>query len=948
MADVENVTLPENITNLKWEGKPIFPIANEENRVLSEELANVKKEIQDIQVKIDDQSKLNSLLENHRKDVIKEINSLKQVCQARKRELIAGENVHKLLLRERSWLEKHSKILNKEINSCKEKQEKCKASIVEQMSKKEKIQNDLHMDHGTLEKWLKESAKTEGDVEILEKYKYLNNARIRDLEVKIEYANKDLKHWKTVAKQINLEILSLQAELNRLAEDFKLAHQQRRDILNQIEKGIEKIRKKDNEINDSVLQLEQIKKEISRLEDDKKDRKRFLERSIHDNRNLENVLRRTEQELKTIRIEVMRLQKHKEDSNSELEIQRHAINNLTTKLSGLRIEKKEKEKQIEQKKLYLEHIDREKEKLDKDLEQLKEDEANEEKCFQRLEDDIKKAEIKYEKEKKKLNGFLCAKTKAFKELEKCKSEEKVFLNRIDKAKSDIKDIKKNKSREEAKVLQYQEELYKLDYQILKLEQGSRERKDGTSEQDEIIDLKATLNKLKKIHEERMCNLKFLNIHIRNNQEEIYRLRNKLQKTKSDQTDYTNKLQEIKLYISSAQNEYKKVVEERGELTIEECLLKAKLKRLQKLLDKKVDDVFSVQKENVQFESNVKRQLEELNARKNVLKCEIRQSDQERQMLYNKLNKYQNRTEALQTKYKCILSVLGLKDDDERKEIDLLIEAEQEKAKLRNDIYEESKTLEKMVEEVKGLKNSLKLVKDTNEIYKQWLKSDEDDDTLRVREMEAEKKKLEEQVEQKRKELIRVKDEIASLRVKNEELERIYTDMQTNLTEKNFSLEKISREIQEQEEKLSRSDDINYRLTLSAKTSNANAELQMEDVKIRLLKELYKQVINLIEEMCEKHPQIIQRVRCLFTEASLPLPAKISDKTSLRKCSWTSSTLSKLSTPASRSQSRGINKSSGSERTVMSTKIVSLSLDPIEARSESKTSLHSSQISVKSK
>ncbi|XP_067123057.1 coiled-coil domain-containing protein 39-like [Centruroides vittatus] len=920
--DIEyNFITPKELENVMSKGTPIFPIVNDENRLLAEELAKVRKEICVINTKIDDKEKLNSLLEDHHTNVIKEINSLNQMLQSRKQEIETGESVDKLLLREKSWLDKQMKISNKERTSNEGRQEQCRIFIDALIKKKEKIQNDLRIDKETMEKWIRNSENTEEDIKILEKYKFMNNNRIRDMEIKLENASNDSKNWRTLANEINLEISSLQAELYRLAEDFKQAHRQRCNVINQIDKGMEKIERKDEETNELLLQLNVAKEEAFRVEEDITDRKNFLDKCTLDNKELEKLLKHLEQELESISYELVCIQKKVDDSKSELEAQRLLSSNMTSKLSQLYNEKKEKEKQINEKQTHLDHLRKEKKELEKDFLQIKMKEADEEQCLQHLEEDIQNAEINFKKEQSNLGILLSIKLKTMKELEESKLKEKVLINNLKTAKFDIKNLQKKKSQDELKLFQFQEELHKLDYQILKLEQRIKRLRGDSSKQDELTVLKSKVQALKKIHDEKEKNLKFLNTHVNNNREEIFRLNKKLQQTKSEQQNILSKRQEINLCLSSTETALKQSITVNEELVIEECILKLKLKQLLQLLNQKSEDVISIQKEKIEFEANVKHQLDELNNRKNILKTEIRHSDQQRQTLANQLNKFLTKLETLQTRYKCVLAALGLKNDEEGKEVDLLIQTEHKKAEIRNLIYRKTEAVRNMSEEMRNLKNCLILIKATNIIYRQYLRPAEDENTRYIREMETKKNQFETYLNQKKEELNIIQKEIVSMRLKIKELSTSYEVLQNILAEKSHILQKAKQILFERKEKLKRSDKINNNLCQNAKYVHSKAAKQINDIKIRLMKEVNKRVFNFLTEICEKHPEICEKIEKMFSEASLELQIKSLGKP-LTKFNYLSIT-TRLNTPTSRCQSKLSSKSSSSVRSAISTNVINL-------------------------
>ena len=110
----------------------------------------------------------------------------------------------------------------------------------------------MKWDQQALEAWLEESAQRDEDALTLKKYAKEDEAKIKDLTLKIEKNLEQASRIKKLVDEETLNTTTIQVELDKTAEEFRRMHCERQDLIKQWEIIIEQMQKRDNQIDDAA------------------------------------------------------------------------------------------------------------------------------------------------------------------------------------------------------------------------------------------------------------------------------------------------------------------------------------------------------------------------------------------------------------------------------------------------------------------------------------------------------------------------------------------------------------------------------------------------------------------------------------------------------------------------------------------------------------------------
>ena len=114
------------------------------------------------------------------------------------------------------------------------------------------MKSQMKWDQQALEAWLEESAQKDEDALTLKKYAKEDEAKIKELTLKLEKLVEEAQKQKKLVDEETLETITVQIELDKTAEEFRKTHKDRQDLIRQWEAIIDQMQKRDNQIEKSA------------------------------------------------------------------------------------------------------------------------------------------------------------------------------------------------------------------------------------------------------------------------------------------------------------------------------------------------------------------------------------------------------------------------------------------------------------------------------------------------------------------------------------------------------------------------------------------------------------------------------------------------------------------------------------------------------------------------
>lgn len=233
---------------LNWDNNIALPVANAENKVLEEEIYRKNNERTKLKSDLDENATKVNALREHIKYVKDELKSTHSLLNARKNELTTEEHLKSIAEREAGRLKQENSRIVGELSKLKEKRNTCENEIFLANQQFDSMKSQMKWDQQALEAWLEESAQKDEDALTLKKYAKEDEARIKELMLKIEKLVDQSNKMKKMVDDETMNTLTVQVELDKTAEEFRRTHKERQEYIKQWENIIDQMQKRDQQI----------------------------------------------------------------------------------------------------------------------------------------------------------------------------------------------------------------------------------------------------------------------------------------------------------------------------------------------------------------------------------------------------------------------------------------------------------------------------------------------------------------------------------------------------------------------------------------------------------------------------------------------------------------------------------------------------------------------------
>lgn len=180
------------------------------------------------------------------------------------------------------------------------------------------MKSQMKWDQQALEAWLEESAQKDEDAMTLKKYAKEDEAKIKDLTLKIEKLIDQLNKMKKNVDDENMNTLTLQVELDKTAEEFRKTHRDRQDLIRQWEEIIQQMQKRDKQIESSAQQLMKMNLDSQIGNEELEKKKNFFQNQQNSNSKLEKEIENYDNVISELSVKLNKEELDRQQFHSEV------------------------------------------------------------------------------------------------------------------------------------------------------------------------------------------------------------------------------------------------------------------------------------------------------------------------------------------------------------------------------------------------------------------------------------------------------------------------------------------------------------------------------------------------------------------------------------------------------------------------------------------------------
>uniref|UniRef100_A0A4X1V2D4 Coiled-coil domain-containing protein 39 n=1 Tax=Sus scrofa TaxID=9823 RepID=A0A4X1V2D4_PIG len=612
----------EFLAELHWEDGFAIPVANEENKILEDQLSKLQNERSSLQDQLRDYEDRINAMTSHFKNVKQEFLFTQSLCKAREHEIESEEHFKMIAERELGRVKDEIQRLENETASIQEKKSDKENYIFKTIQKLDGLKCQMNWDQQALEAWLEESARKDSDAFTLQKYAQQDDNKIRALTLQLE---------------------RLTVECN-----------QRRKVL-------------DNELAEtlSAQALARIKQEIREKENLVKEKIKFLESEIGNNTEYEKKISVADRKVLKCRTEYQRHETNRSQLKDELDSLKATVNRSSSDLEALRKNISKIKKDINEETTRLHKIKNHNQIVRKKLKQITEKTMSVEEKATNLEDMLKEEERGVKEVEVQLNILKDVLFKKVRELQTETMKEKAIVSEIEGTRSSLKHLNHQLHKLDFETLKQQEIMYSQDFYIQQVERRmSRLKGEINSEERQALEAKTV--ELKKTLEEKKSTLSLLEVQIKKLHNDLYFIKKSNSKNCDEKQSLMTKINELNLFNDRSEKELNKVKALKQDLMIEDNLLKLEVKRAREMLHSKAKEVLSLEKRKQQLHTAMEERTEEIKVHKTMLASQIRYVDQERQNVSAEFHERLSKIDKLKNRYEILTVVMLPPEGEEEK------------------------------------------------------------------------------------------------------------------------------------------------------------------------------------------------------------------------------------------------------------------------------------------
>ncbi|CAH2247777.1 coiled-coil domain-containing 39 [Pelobates cultripes] len=847
-------------------------------------------------------------MSDHLKNVKQELNYTQSLCRAKENETESEEHFKALSEREIGRLKQEIQRLENELGSLKEKRNNQENDIFKATEKLDNLKSQLNWDQQALEAWLEESARRDEDLVAIQKYAQKDDGKIKELSLRIERMTMEANQKRKVLDNELTETITAQIELDKTAEDFRKAHSERQQLIQQWENTIEQMQKRDKEIDHCALLLAQVKQELREREGVIKEKMQFLTSEIDNNKEYENKISNAERKAARLRLDYQEQEAVRNQLKNELDTLKVTVDRTATELEIMRTQVANLKKEIQNKQNRINMANEYNDGLTEKLKFVTESAMSLEERALRMEEMLKEQEKTVKDFETQLKQIRELHFKKSQELHEHKSNEKNIMAEINGGQVSLRNLNIQLQKFDLQALKQQGIMYNLDFKIQQLERRLSRLK-GEVNTDEKRALEMKISELTKAFEERKTALNLINGQHKKLQDDVRHIKRDLDKTGQEKGDLINKMEEFKLFNTMTEKELKKLKASKQDLMVEDNILKLEIKRLRDMLYSKADDVFSLEKRRLQLQTAMKERREEIAIHKEMLKSQVRLVDQERQSISSELHDRLAKVDKMRKRYEILtIAMMPPEGEEEKSQAYYIIKAAQEKEEMQRTGDDLDAKIRKAEKEINALENTLQIINGCNNSYrKSFNKVTETSEEYEEKvQLDEQKKAAEEKYRYKRKQIRELQADIQVMKNTFDSMMKEEASYEDKVNEMLPSITQLNKETEDQKQKLERVMKQCSKLIKEIRTAKkSQGETQDEqDIKVRDLRDFNKSINKMLAESMEQNPDLSQALQLYFQQFGLEIPTSNSTPGSSRGSSSRSSLLSVRSNSSRSSSSSG--------------------------------------------
>ncbi|XP_077594227.1 coiled-coil domain-containing protein 39 [Stigmatopora nigra] len=647
-----------------WEQHYALPILNGENKELINEIIGIKRELVRLKNVRETNKEKRQLGNDCLKNVKKELDVTEALCTAKERECTLERDLGAVAEREKGRLQQENTKMENDILNLDEKYKYFEINIVKAREKLEKFRAQMNWDQRALEAFLEESAIKDEDTMAIVKYSHQDEKRIKSLTMALERMTVEASKKRKILDKEMTETLAAQIALDKSMGSLQQAHVETEQIIHQWEKTIQQMKQRDQDMHQCALKLAESNQIIRERNDTLTELINRQESQMNDNKEKEKKLAAGNRQAAKLRLQFKQEEKNFFEMQEEVKTCKALLDRTTSNVHSTRSHIQRMKEEIQNNDEKLAQSIAKNVALDSKLKWVTQNASSEKERAAQMEIFLKEEEQAI----KELENQLRERSK---ELVRCqqngedyKRKEKNFMAHIIRSKCTINTLETQLRKQEEYLVKQMMIMNEKDSQLIILDKKLARLQGVVGDSDEKIEMESKIVELLNTLEETKKMSGKMLVKIKESEEDIRYLKKEKDDSASLKEELYNKVSEQKLINNNMEKELKKLRLKKQDHIVEQNISKLEVKRKRDLLFNKANSVVSLEKRQLNVRKAIQERQEEIRVYTQMLKQQLKTTDQERQRIKQELNLKVHKVEASKKHYEVVTFSMAAQENDD--------------------------------------------------------------------------------------------------------------------------------------------------------------------------------------------------------------------------------------------------------------------------------------------
>jgi chromosome segregation ATPase len=653
------------------------------------------------------------VMNEHFKNVQMEVSHTNSLLDAKRSEIQTEKHLKQLTSRALGRSTVESRQIKEDIEKTQERLNNVQNQIYLANEKFDEFKMQMNWNQEELDQWAVAARQKEEDSLALQRYARADEAKIKDLSLRLESLSKQLMEVRSDLENEVTETNSKQMELERISDEFRQMHKERQALVTQWQETIEMMKLRDAEIFETSEKYALAKQQRLKQEQKVVVQQERLKTQVSENDAVDSKTESLNKILSKRREELNSGTAKMSEFKSELDALKNELMSAAEGLIAKRAANANLAKDIESKRV---RVERERAKFKVVKQKLQDMVGNSnlaEETAKQAEDELRNTEQALNASLLKLKNLKEDLFKETQHLSDLRRDETLIRGELSGSKVILRNLEGQLTQLDKEAARQQELLYNAEFQIQQIERkvarGLGERSD-----EEKKYLKSQIEAAEKGVEEVKEKRKLLQTQSRKLTNELAMARLNKEEQLAKRTELRNRIAEVELENRMIEEETRKDTRAHEELIVLNDLMRLEVRRLRDQLAAQADVVCNLENRKQQLILSLQERKQEIGVHKDVLKAELKTLLEEKHSLVMDLRNRELAVQKLKARFEASQSN---QDAEQHSQSYYIIQAAQKREELRRRGDEYDTQIRQCEKELRALQLTLDHLNARNTAYR---------------------------------------------------------------------------------------------------------------------------------------------------------------------------------------------------------------------------------------